>query len=194
MPASYILPQASIENPDREYIQSNGIALEHYGSYDVYVIGDVNNTDTVYGCQVNGGVDYLSRSPNQAFWARHSNNYKYNLTRTVLVDGVPVYYYLSGNRPAESINFTQNFISIDEAAEYIYNLGIRYPITYRPINCSFPNAPTEALIGDTVVVPVSFPDGYGLVNESNIYVTNNGVIIPSTYINGQLMFTMPDPS
>lgn len=71
---------------------------------------------------------------------------------------------------------------------------IRYPITYRPTNCSFPNAPTEAAVGDTVVVPVTFPDGYGLVNESNIYVTNNGVVIPSAYSNGQLTFTMPDPS
>lgn len=72
--------------------------------------------------------------------------------------------------------------------------SIRYPITYRPTNCSFPGAPTEAAIGDIVVVPVSFPDGYGLVNESNIYVTNNGVVIPSSYSNGQLTFTMPDPS
>lgn len=194
MPASYILPQASIENPSREYIQSNGIALEYYSDYDVYVIGDVANTDIVYGCQVNGGVDYLSRSPNQAFWARHSGAYKYVLSSSTLVDGVPVYYYLSGNRPADSVDFTQNFSSIQEAAEYIYNLGIRYPITYRPTNCSFLGAPTEAAIGDIVVVPVSFPDGYGLVNESNIYVTNNGVVIPSSYSNGQLTFTMPDPS
>lgn len=68
------------------------------------------------------------------------------------------------------------------------------PITYRPTNCSFPNAPTEAEVGDTVNVHVTFPEGYGLVNESNIYVTNNGVVIPSTYSNGQLTFTMPDPS
>lgn len=73
-------------------------------------------------------------------------------------------------------------------------LGINIPITYRPTNCSFPGAPTEAAVGDTVVVPVAFPDGYGLVNESNIYVTNNGVVIPSTYSNGQLTFTMPNPS
>lgn len=69
-----------------------------------------------------------------------------------------------------------------------------YPITYRPNNCSFPGAPTEAAVGDTVVVPVTFPNGYGLVNESNIYVTNNGIVIPSTYSNGHLTFTMPDPS
>lgn len=74
---------------------------------------------------------------------------------------------------------------------YIPNI---HPITYRPTNCSFPGAPTEAAVGETVVVPVTFPDGYGLANESNIYVTNNGVAIPSAYSNGQLTFTMPDPS
>ena len=67
-------------------------------------------------------------------------------------------------------------------------------ITYRPTNCSFPNAPTEGVVDSTVVVPVTFPEGYGLVNEANIYVTNNGVVIPSTYSNGQLTFTMPNPS
>lgn len=70
----------------------------------------------------------------------------------------------------------------------------KYPITYRPTNCSFSGAPTEATVGDTVVVPVTFPDGYGIVNESDIYVTNNGIVIPSTYTNGQLTFTMPEPS
>lgn len=76
-------------------------------------------------------------------------------------------------------------------SQYLSN---KYPITYRPTNCSFPNAPTEAAVGENVVVPVTFPDGYGIVNESNIYVTSNGVVIPSTYSNGQLTFTMPDPS
>lgn len=194
MPASYILPQASIENPNREYIQSNGIALEHYNNYDVYVIGDVANTDTVYGCQINGGVDYLSRSPNQAFWARHTNARKYILDSSTLVDDIPVYYYLSGNSPADSADFTQNFSSIQEAAEYVYHLGILYPITYRPTNCSFPNAPTEAAVGDTVVVPVTFPEGYGLANPNDLFVQCNGVLVPSTYENGQLTFTMPDPS
>lgn len=69
-----------------------------------------------------------------------------------------------------------------------------YPITYRPTNCSFPNAPTEAAVGDTVTVPVAFTEGYTLVNSSDIHVTCNGVLVPSTYDNGTLTFTMPDPS
>lgn len=94
----------------------------------------------------------------------------------------PLYF---NNFPAEADLFS----AVDDGN---WN-GSNYPITYRPTNCSFPGAPTEAAVGDTVVVPVTFPDGYGLVNESNIYVTNNGVVIPSSYSNGQLTFTMPDP-
>lgn len=194
MPAAYILPKASVANPSREYLQSNGIAVEYYNSYDVYVIGDVANTDTVYACQIDGGVDYLTRSPNQAFWARHSSAYNYVLSSSTLVEGVPIYYYLSGNRPADSADFTQNFSSIQEAAEYIYQLGLKYPITYRLTNCSAPDAPVEAAVGDTVSVPFVFPDGYGIVNSENVYVTNNGVVVPSTYSDGVLNFEMPDPN
>lgn len=101
--------------------------------------------------------------------------------------------------------FDATYLDIDMLLDYYPTLEeahmalddtplVVYPITYRPTNCSFPNAPTEAAVGDEVVVPVTFPDGYGIVNNSDIYVTNNGVIIPSTYSNGQLTFTMPDPS
>lgn len=190
----YILPKATVANPSREYIESNGIALEKYSGYEVFVIGDVNNTDIVYACLVSGGIDYLTRSPNQAFWARHSSAYKYNINQTKTVDNVLVYYYLSGNPPADNISFDRNFSDIQEAAEYIYRLGQTYPITYRPTNISFPNAPTEAVVGNTVVVPVTFPDGYGLANPDDLYVQCNGVLVPSTYENGQLTFTMPDPS
>ena len=73
-------------------------------------------------------------------------------------------------------------------------VGRYYPITYRLTNCEAPYAPAEALVGDTVEVPFTFQEGYGVVNNDNVYVTNNGVIIPSTYANGVLTFTMPDPS
>ena len=69
-----------------------------------------------------------------------------------------------------------------------------YPITYRLTNCTAPTAPTEAAVGDTVTVPLTFPSGYGVANTSNAYVMNNGVLVPSTYSNGTLTFTMPDPS
>lgn len=70
-----------------------------------------------------------------------------------------------------------------------------YPITYRLTNCTAPTAPTEAAVGTTVTVVPQFTSGYGVVNpSSDAYVTNNGVVIPSSYSNGTLTFTMPDPS
>lgn len=71
---------------------------------------------------------------------------------------------------------------------------IIYPITYRLTNATS-TGPNEAAVGDTVTVPLTFPEGYGIVNPaSDAYVTCNGVIVPSTYTEGQLVFTMPDPS
>lgn len=71
--------------------------------------------------------------------------------------------------------------------------AINVPITYRLTNCTAPLAPTSAVVGSIVNVPISFQSGYGIVNpESDIYVTNNGVIVPSTYSNNTLTFTMPN--
>lgn len=69
-----------------------------------------------------------------------------------------------------------------------------FPITYRLTNATT-TGPNEAAVGDTVTVPLTFPEGYGVVNpSSDAYVTCNGVLVPSTYSDGQLVFTMPDPS
>ena len=69
-----------------------------------------------------------------------------------------------------------------------------YSITYRLTNATT-TGPSEATVGDTVTVPLTFPEGYGVVNpSSDAYVTCNGVLVPSTYSDGQLVFTMPDPS
>lgn len=118
--------------------------------------------------------------------------------------GTTIYYYMrwSGSDypdaypgPAYFRDFSSEadlFAAIDDGSWD--NQPVTYPITYRPTNCSFPNAPTEAAVGDTVTVPVAFEEGYGIVNPSDIYVTCNGVSVPSTYNNGTLTFTMPDPS
>lgn len=81
-----------------------------------------------------------------------------------------------------------------EEAEIAIGYSSLFPITYRSSNITFPNAPTEARVGSTVTVNVSFPDGYGLANPNDLYVQCNGVVVPSVYANGQLTFTMPDPS
>lgn len=65
-------------------------------------------------------------------------------------------------------------------------------ITYRLTNCSIATAPSEAVTGETVNASFTFPEGYGIINtSSDIYVTNDGVVIPSTYVDGVLTFTMP---
>ena len=74
--------------------------------------------------------------------------------------------------------------------EAIRALGAYYPITYRATNATY-DGPSEAVVGSEVSVRCSFPEGYGIVNSSDIYVTNNGVLIPSTYVNGTLTFIMP---
>ena len=42
---------------------------------------------------------------------------------------------------------------------------------------------------------VGYVDGEIVINPTtDAYVMNNGVLVPSTYANGVLTFTMPDPS
>lgn len=65
------------------------------------------------------------------------------------------------------------------------------PIIYRDTNCSH-NGPDLGIPGNVVTVNYTFPEGYGIANPSaDVYVTNNGVAIPSQYSNGVLTFTMP---
>lgn len=86
------------------------------------------------------------------------------------------------------------FDSRESAIAALYEAS-EYPITYRLTNCSIDSAPTKAAVGDTVTVQLSFTSGYGIVNpSSDVYVTNNGVLVPSTYADGTLTFIMPDPS
>ena len=69
--------------------------------------------------------------------------------------------------------------------------GALIPITYRLTNCTAPDAPSSALHGSTVTVTLNFTEGFGLVNASDAYVMNNGVLIPSSVANNVLTFTMP---
>ena len=101
-------------------------------------------------------------------------------------------YNDSGELPSLE-NYHRNGNFIDGVFDYV-EPPIIYPITYRLTNATS-TGPNEAAVGDTVTVPLTFPEGYGIVNPaSDVYVTCNGVIVPSTYTEGQLVFTMPDPS
>ena len=116
-------------------------------------------------------------------------------TETLLVSSNPTvntYRSWIEGIPSSFIPFDTQQDAID-AVMSIY--PVKYPITYRLTNSTAPSAPIEAAVGDTVTVPFQFPSGYGLVNpSSDVYVTNNGVIVPSQYSNGTLTFTMPDPT
>ncbi len=94
--------------------------------------------------------------------------------------------------------YHSNIESYNSLAELLADADLllgNYDITYRLTNCTAPDAPTRATVGATVNVDFSFPTGYGIVNPStDVYVTNNGVVVPSTYANGILTFTMPNPS
>lgn len=93
---------------------------------------------------------------------------------------------------------TTNFTYLDTSGiDYFDNLqelfdAMGKPITYRLTNCTAPNAPVKAPGGVTVEVPLVFSEGYDIVNpSSDVYVTNNGVVIPSQYSDGVITFTMP---
>lgn len=87
------------------------------------------------------------------------------------------------------------YTTLDEGLQSITITGIDYPITYRLTNTTPIYAPSSAAIGEIVNATFTFPYGYGIANPmTDIYVTNNGVIVPHTYSNGTLTFTMPSPS
>ena len=124
-----------------------------------------------------------------------------------VVDGDSYYLAISYNTTGASAEisvtpsgFLTGLTQYDSVISAIEGSGIQpipsaYPITYRLTNCTADGAPTEAAVGDTVTVTPTFPENYGIINPStDIYVMCNGVIVPSTYTDGTLSFTMPDPS
>lgn len=117
--------------------------------------------------------------------------------------------YVAGNGDDFFIENTGKFTEIDsevntmtELTDLFSNLGIRpvtaisYPITYHYTN-SIVNGPSEAAVGDTVIVSVVSDVGYDITDASSqILVTNNDVAVPYTWdaTNQRITFTMPDPT
>lgn len=166
------------------YIRSANLS----GSYFAYILDSETSRyfefwimpgTTAPNWQYNRGYGWRDSLASVDIGNYNGNSYRYSL-----------YLDEAGSVISPSIHI---FTSMDEALEDFFG-RVGYPITYRPTNCTFPNAPTEAAVGDTVTVTVAFEEGYGIVNPSDIYVTCNGVAVPSTYNNGTLTFTMPDPS
>lgn len=105
--------------------------------------------------------------------------------------GVYYFYAIERNKNLDPSYYIEGFETNGDMVNAFLNTT-KYPITYRLTNASIDSAPTEAAAGEIVNASFTFPEGYGIVNtSSDIYVTNNGVLIPSTYVNGVLTFTMP---
>ncbi len=156
-----------------------------------------------YGCyysysESNYQFMFLSNTVLQALVAETNGSTKNLITQQdINMPYSNIYYYYQGTLipSAYIVSEIPIYNSRNEALEAFAAGVSSHPITYRLTNCTAPSAPTEATVGDTVTVPFQFTSGYGIVNpSSDLYVTNNGVVVPSQYSNGVLTFTMPDPS
>ncbi len=157
-----------------------------------------------------GAVYYLNPNSDRFGYIFFSDNpFQYGYCELGLTSGITyVDTFNSNNKPflpnvnkygrrSEGIYNTNDLIefyldpynSLEDAIAAIADTSI---ITYRLVNCTAPSAPQSAISGSTVNVNLQFPEGFGIINpENDVYVTNNGTRIPSTYNNGLLTFTMP---
>lgn len=170
-----------------DYVHNNALLVSNDNdgndTWSSYIYSLVSDSDG--GCYISG---------NRLYWEYKKDDDAINCQMNIHNNGIiRVWFNLSSSGEYNSFStlYIDAYSTKEDLLSDLYHI---YPITYRPTNCSFPNAPTEATVGDTVMVPVAFNEGYGIVNSSDIYVTCNGVAVPSTYNNGTLTFTMPDPS
>lgn len=185
------------EYPEKLFLFSyNNQQVEQYvsASTSPIKIGCVSNSISYsfYLYTILSGNSYYNWSYNE--WLNITN------TTTGPNTGTILYYSFAFN--VSSITVNSDITIYSSANEMISGIDngnwnaypTLYPITYRLTNATT-TGPNEAAVGDTVTIPLTFPEGYGVVNpSSDAYVTCNGIVIPSTYSNGQLVFTMPDPS
>lgn len=197
-----LLPVISL---DVSSLMSDGLLIGHnnqYGNVDIKCGAGQDNTyvllyrDNMYGgTYVYRGlyVSTVSNAKTCDIWrpSSYSDAFKeFTLTYT----RGNFYYIGTSTGVLESLGIpVPVYASYNSAISSLDTATLDYPITYRDTNATH-SGPVKAAIGDTVTVEYTFPDGYGIVNSSDIYVTNNGVLVPSTYANGTLTFTMPDPS
>lgn len=106
-------------------------------------------------------------------------------------------YFASKYTGATAANTRFDYYTTEEEA--LIALGVlatTYPITYSYTNSTV-SGPTEAAVGDTVVVSAVPNVDYGITDAlSQIIVTNNDIAVPYTWdaANNRITFTMPDPS
>lgn len=162
-------------------VSSDNLSDDTWNTYRYSLVADLD-----CGCYISG---------NYLYWEFIQEVGAINCQMNIHVNGM---VHVWTNIPSSGEYNSYNNLYIDAYStkeDLLRDLYRIYPITYRLTNCTAPSAPTKATVGDTVTVPFQFTSGYGIVNPaSDVYVTNNGVIVPSQYSNGVLTFTMPDPS
>lgn len=157
-----------------------GVTTDGHGSFETYFAASVGNTRCAFYLS-GSAIAIYSVGPEGAIVGQASENRSWEIYGGRALP--------ANSEAAKGISYclVDYYNSRDEA---LAALGV-VPITYRDTNCTH-NGPNRASAGSTVNVTYTFPDGYGIANNSDIYVTNNGVIIPSSYSNGMLTFTMPE--
>lgn len=179
---------------NKEDLIANGIFVGHNSQYNFDLYVSANKTAYMLAYNDGGPIRTVP-------FSLLPNTTAYLTYHTATVTTVPLftqygdtYSYFTTSVINTNMQLVP-FNSMSEAVSFLTSFRVEYPITYRLTNCSAPDAPTEAAIGDTVTVPFQFTSGYGIVNpSSDVYVTNNGVVVSSQYSNGVLTFIMPDPS
>ena len=108
------------------------------------------------------------------------------------------YYEIVDGRPFDSAGVFPIYNSVEDIiseADSMFS-GVRYPITYSYTN-SVVTGPSEASVGETVIVSAVPNVGYGITDATTqISVTNNDIAVPYTWdaATNRITFTMPDPT
>lgn len=206
------VPESSLDE-DQEYAYDY-LKVNGFSAHSMYTWTDGSYYVPSYDMMKTGTVSYRAYYLDDdvvKFLAVHvTQHWRYSASKTeVGPDKYTLYNEMQWNdndigtliMSGSNIHIPPQYMLVDYYYSYqeAYNaisqyIVEAYPITYRLTNATT-TGPNNANVGDTVTVPLTFTEGYGVVNPStDAYVTCNGVTVPSTYSNGQLTFTMPDPS
>lgn len=164
-----------------------------YGQ-DMYMVFATSASTITKGLLKYADTSSNSRIETISFESREINNKTYLVAPRYLRITRPV-----SNHPVVRTGLYDNltpFTSINDiltTAPYIVD---RYSITYHYTNSTV-SGPSEAAVGDTVVVSAVPDVDYGITDASSqISVTNDDVAVPYTWdaANQRITFTMPQPA
>ena len=106
------------------------------------------------------------------------------------------YSYVISYNSRSGITFEYGFYSTQNEARAALNAAMlpQYKaVTYRLTNCTGSPTPAQAEIGTTLSIALTPSNGFAFLEPTaDIYVTNNGTRIQSTFSNGTLSFVVPE--